>query len=223
MQYSYNPYVRQQPTPEATESRRRLTVYGNGKVSVEPNVVSIQLAVVTENQSLSQAQQENAQTMNQVIQSLLNLGISQEDIQTASYTISPKYDYEDGKQIDRGYQVSNAIRVIIKDLNQIGIVIDTAVQQGVNRVSNIVFTTDHPQAFYEEALRFALEDGGRKARTITDSLQLNLDQIPVKIIEQTESPPVAYKTFATTAESFATPIEPGQIEIEAAVELIYQY
>ncbi|EQB34931.1 hypothetical protein M948_17635 [Virgibacillus sp. CM-4] len=223
MQYTY-PYYRQPFTPNQVESNRRtMEVYGDGKVSVEPNVVTIQLAVVTENQSLQTAQEENAMRMNQVIQALNNEGVPKEVIQTAAYTISPKYEYEDGKQMDRGYQVTNAVQIRVKDISKIGKIIDTAVDQGVNRVSNITFTIDQPQVYYEEALRFALENGGQKAQTIADSLQLQLDPVPVKIIEQTEAPPVAYKTFAASAESFATPIEPGQIEIEASVELQYQY
>lgn len=114
-----------------------MTVTGNASLPFDPDKVTIQLGVVTENEQLSQAQQESASKMNQVIQSLLQLGIPRENIQTTAYNINPMYDYIDGKQEFRGYQVSNSITVQMISIDQAGKVIDVAVQNDVNQVSNI--------------------------------------------------------------------------------------
>lgn len=198
-----------------------MTVTGNGSVLVEPDVVRINLEVLTESESLIEAEQENGNRMNQVIQALLNLGISSENIQTTAFNIFPVYDFIDGKQVFRGYQVTNTITVKLTNINQAGIVIDTAVNAGVNQVSNIQFSIDDPEGYYKEALREALEDAVDKAKTIAGNLQLNLDPTPVKIIEQINEPPVAFKTFATAESS--TPIQPGQLSIHATVEAMFQY
>ena len=52
-------------------SLRVITVTGNGKVAVQPNYVQLQIEVNTEGKNVSEAQQENANIMNQVIQSIL--------------------------------------------------------------------------------------------------------------------------------------------------------
>ena len=134
----YYPYVQQ----ITRQQRRVMTVTGIGNLSVAPDTVQIQLEVSTENMELTQAQQENAYVMNQVIESLLKLGISRENIKTVSYNIIPQYDYIEGKQLFRGYEVTNAITVKITNIEQAGNVIDVAVQNGVNRVSNIQFTVE---------------------------------------------------------------------------------
>nr|GGG83687.1 hypothetical protein GCM10011398_31570 [Virgibacillus oceani] len=217
MFYPYIPQYREQ-----LESRV-MTVTGNASLSVEPNVVTIQLEVVTENDELKVAQQENANTINQVIQSLLQLGIPRENIQTASYNIFPKYDYVDGKQVFRGYEVTHALSVTINSINQAGTIIDAAVQNGVNRVSNIEFTVDDKDNYYQQALSAALENATAKAETIAETLQVNLDPYPIKIVENFNERPVAFQTFATAEKSSATTIEPGQIMIAANVTAQFQF
>jgi uncharacterized protein YggE len=205
------------------QPRRVMTVTGIGSLSIIPDTVQIQLEVRTESKQLSQAQQENADLMDQVIQSLLELGIDREDIQTVSYNISPQYDYVEGRQVFRGYEVINSINVKIKNIEQTGIIIDTAVRNGVNQVSNIRFTVENEQIPYQEALSLALKNALAKAQTIANTIQLKLDPHPIKIVETMREEPILYRSFAASEMSATTPIEPGQINIKATVEVQFQY
>lgn len=215
----YYPYAHQ-----TTRTKPRvMTVIGNGSLAVEPNIVQIQLEVRTENKQLSQAQQENAIAMNQVIGSLLELGITRENIQTVSYTIVPQYDYIEGKQIFRGYEVTNAITVKITNIEQVGNVIDVAVQNGANGVSNIKFTVENEQLEYQKALSLALKNALEKAQTMAATMQLQLDPHPIKITEVAKEQPILYQSFSIMEKSASTPIEPGQITINATVNVQFQY
>lgn len=215
----YYPYVRQ----ITCQQRRVMTVTGIGNHSVAPDTVQIQLEVSTENVELTQAQQENAYVMNQVIESLLKLGISRENIKTASYNILPQYDYIEGKQLFRGYEVTNAITVKITNIEQAGNVIDVAVQNGVNRVSSIHFTVEDEELEYQKALSLALNNALAKAQTIARTMQLQLDPTPIKIVEEVRGEPVVFQSFAAKEMSVSTPIEPGQITITATVNVQFQY
>ncbi|MER2089435.1 MAG: SIMPL domain-containing protein [Sporosarcina sp.] len=213
------PYVQQM----TSRQQRVMTVTGIGDLSIEPNSAQVQLAVNTENKNLSEAQQENAYVMNQVIESLLELGISRENIQTTTYSISPQYDYVEGKQVFRGYQVTNAITVKITNIEQVGNVIDVAVQNGVNNVSNIQFTVENEQFHYQQALSLALKNALAKAQTIAATIQLQLDPHPIKIVEEVRAEPVLYRTFSAIEMTGSTPIEQGQITISATVKVQFQY
>ncbi|QFF97627.1 DUF541 domain-containing protein [Psychrobacillus glaciei] len=202
---------------------RVITVTGNGKISVQPNYVQIQIEVITEGKDVSIAQQENANIMNRVIQSILALSIPKEDIQTAAYNVFPNYDYIEGKQVLRGYEVTNAINVKLKDTSQIGTVIDTAVQNGANRISGIQFKMENADSSYQQALRLALQNAQMKAKTIADTMKLPLHPQPIEIVEVNEAAgPVLFKSVAMS-ESANTPIEQGQITISAAVRVKFQY
>ncbi|NBJ69847.1 MULTISPECIES: SIMPL domain-containing protein [Clostridia] len=220
--YTYPNYYQ---TPARTEvtPNRIIRVYGMGKVAVEPNIVSIQLGVLTENQSLLLAQQENARLMNQVMQALLELGVSQKDIQTSVYNVRPISDFKDGEPVNQRYQIVNTVQVTITGFDQIGTIIDRAVQEGVNRVFSIQFSTDQQETIYDQALQNALENGARKAHTIARKFHLPLDPTPFEVIEQTAQPLLAHKAFSTSVENLTTPVQSGQIEIVATVELVYKY
>ncbi|WP_342515049.1 SIMPL domain-containing protein [Sporosarcina sp. FSL K6-1522] len=216
----YYPYIQQLTPPK----RRVMTVTGISSLSLAPDTVQIRLEVSTENTELQKAQQENAQAMNQVIESLLQLGIVREDIQTASYTVFPQYDFVEGKQLLRGYEVTNAINVTMKAIDQVGNVIDVAVQNGANRISNVQFTVEHEQLHYQQALSLALKDALAKAQTMAKTMQLPLDPTPINIVEEYKSEPVvaAPRMFAAAANN-STPIEQGQIMIRATVNVQFQY
>lgn len=225
----YPPYPSPAPNPVRNQhdngKNRVMTVTGVGSVSAQPNVAKINLGVETQDEELTKAQQDNAQTLNKVIDSLVQMGIPREDIQTVDYFIYPQYDYVDGKQEFRGYQVTHTIQVTIKDLSQTGKVIDTAVQNGANRVSNIEFTIDNPQQYYKRALNRALENAVSKAQTIANQMKLNLDPTPTQIVEELPQGTVIPQTFkqAEAVSSASTQVEPGQIEITSRVETKFQY
>ncbi|WP_161493900.1 SIMPL domain-containing protein [Virgibacillus necropolis] len=202
---------------------RVMTVTGNARLLFEPDKVSIQLEIMTENKQVSQAQQENARKMNQVIQSLLQLGILRGNIQTTGYNINPIYDYIDGKQQFKGYRVSNTITVQITSIDQAGEIIDVAVQNGVNQVSNIQFSIEDKQIAYQQALSAALKNAIAEAQIIAETLNVNFDPIPIKIVEETSETPPSFKTFATMESNVTTPIEPGQIVVSASVKTQFQY
>ncbi|MBS4174822.1 SIMPL domain-containing protein [Bacillus sp. FJAT-49736] len=206
--------------PYRNKAPRIMTVIGTANLLCRPDTVRIHLEVMTENELLSQAQQENAAKMNQVIQALLQTGFPKDNIQTASYNIFPKYDYMEGKQVFRGYQVSNAIMVKIINVTQAGKIIDLAVNNGVNHVSNIQFSLENQQVYYQETLSNALRNALAKAKTISETLNIDFDTIPLKITEEISELPHPLQKFATGT---STPIEPGEIEIHALVKVQFRY
>lgn len=216
----YHPQMRCQPFPIS----REMTVTGNGEIIAQPDYVQIQIEVRTEGKDVSLAQQENARIMNRVIESLLALNIPREAIQTAAYTISPNYDYIEGRQVFRGYEVQNAITVKITDISQAGTVIDTAIQNGANHVSAIQFKIEDSDAYYQRALNLALINAIAKAKSMAETMRVPLQPIPIRIVEESQnSTPVPYKLAQLSNQEFATPIEQGTISINASVQVKFQF
>ncbi|CDQ20082.1 SIMPL domain-containing protein [Halobacillus karajensis] len=215
-----------QPVRQAREGESRLLkVNGTGKVHVRPDVVNVNIGAVTQDMNLEKAQQENAQIMEQVRTQLMAAGVPEDHIQTADYFIFPEYDYVDGQQVFRGYQVTHTFNVTIEDVSQTGYIIDTAVANGANRISNFEFTVKDPYQNYQDALKVALRNAGANAQTIASTLGLNLDPTPVKIKEIDSSPAVPMQSYQKSEGlvATATPIEPGTLETVARVEAHFQY
>lgn len=205
-------------------SRRELTVTGNGKVVAKASYTQLQIEVSTSGEDVTIPQQQNAVIMSRVIESLLQLNIPRENIQTVEYQIVPVYDYLEGKQQFNHYEVINAINVKIPDISQVGTVIDTAVQNGANRVSSIKFQIENADIYYQQALSLALQNAQMKAITIAKTMQLTLHPQPIEIVEESTENRLLYKTSATQEQIMAsTPIEQGQLTILATVRVKYQY
>lgn len=162
--------------------------------------------------------------MNQVIQSILELEIPRENIQTAVYNIFPRYDFVDGKQVFRGYEVTNAISVKIPDVGLVGKVIDTAVSNGANRISSIEFRLDNEETYYQMALSKALLNAQSKAKTIAETMRLSVAPQVIEIVENNEgSPIVPYRMMSLDSAVGATPIEQGVITIKANVIVKFRF
>lgn len=197
---------------------------GNGEIIAQPDYVQIQIEVRTEGDSISDVQQENARIMTRVIESIVALNIPREAIQTAAYTISPKYDFIEGRQVFRGYVVQNAITVKITDISQAGTVIDTAVQNGANDISAIQFKIENVDAYYRQALNLALMNAMAKAKSMADMMQVPIQLIPFEIIEQSQNVmPAPFRSIQMATKEITTPIEEGRMPIQASVQVKFQY
>lgn len=210
-----------QVNQQATHTSRVMTVTGNGQVKATPTSAQLQIEVQTQGNNVQVPQQENAIIMNQVIQSLVTLGIPREQIQTTSYTITPLYQFEDGKQIFKGYEVINAVTVNVTNIDDLGLIIDTAIENGANRIANIQFNIDHTDAYYQQALRVALQNAQLKAKTIAETMHLPLQLLPIEIVEEQVNTPILYRSMVDASGN--TPIEQGQVAIQATVRVTYQY
>jgi uncharacterized protein len=201
----------------------KLKVEGQGSIKVQPDVADIVLGVVTENVQLEAAQRENALRINAVINALKESGIPEDDIKTQSYTIDPQYDYVDGKQVFRGYRVSHILRITVKNVNEIGKIVDKAVASGANQVISINFSLLDPSRYYQRALEAAIDDAIAKAKTIGRKLNIIISQAPVQIVEQTNQPITPFSPVLLQTAQNATQIPTGQIEIIARIKAIFTY
>ncbi|QHQ63489.1 DUF541 domain-containing protein [Anaerocolumna sedimenticola] len=200
---------------------KTMTLTGQGQITAVPDIAVIRLGVETTGDNLMAIQAENAQLSQAVIHALKRLGIT--DIKTYQYIIEKRYDYENGTQVDRGYAVRNILEIRLDNMEQVGMVIDTAVANGANIVEFISFEVSELGAYYQQALNLAVMSAMDKAKSLAELLGLPLEPFPVHIIENS-TPPIPYSQSAVTRErTFVTPIEPGNKIIEAFVTIDFNY
>ncbi|MEH7009874.1 SIMPL domain-containing protein [Neobacillus niacini] len=207
-----------------TQRNNIIKVRGEGEIAVQPDTASVNLGVVTESNELIGAQQQNSMVVNKVIDSLIALGIDRNQIQTFDYRIEAVYDYEQGKQIFRGYKITHILQVKIDDLSIIGKVVDTAVQNGANYVANVQFTTKYKDSYYQQALVMALNNASNKAKTIANTLRVSLNPTPILVTEGGDTiQPFESQQVAFVKGVSSTQIQPGQLIIKASVSTDFKY
>ena len=147
-------------------------VIGNAQLSVLPDQALVYLQIETKDKSAEEAKNKNALITDKVISSLTNIGIEQKNIQTENYNIYPEYDYEKGREIT-GYTASNYIKVITKDFNNVGKIIDASVNSGaLISYINFELSTEKSNEYKKLVLAEASKDSKEKAQAIADGLEI---------------------------------------------------
>lgn len=202
----------------------KLTVQGEGKVTIAPDMATIVLGVETRNASAAGAIQENAGLMTETINALLAAGIAENDIQTSSFSLTTMPEEEpkasNGETKPPVFQATNQVRVLLSNTTDVGRVLDAAVSAGSNSIQQVSFDLRDPAPQKDEALTLAIQDAQRKADVAASAANVQLG----RVLEITEgygyiaAPMARSVAFA----EFATPIQPGELEITASVTAVYE-
>ena len=205
-----------------------ITVSGEGKVTAVPDIAKVSLGLVTSNSKVEVARQENVNKMNALIAAVKGLGVEGKDIETTQYTIAPQYDWTDGRQVLRGYEVNQTVSVKIRDLEKVGTVLDAAGTAGANQVGGLDFTIDEPEVLRQQAREKALQNATDKATALAKIGNVKLGKLVSFNEDGGSTPPAFYeRTMMLKAEtdqaSGAVPtMEPGSQDIISNVTVTYE-
>ena len=211
------------PSDNDRHNQQTVKVTGEATLQATPDQAIITLGVQTENVDPKLAQQENAQTISEIITVLKELGIAETNIKTSDYRIDPQYNYIEGKEIFKNYKVHHMLQIKTKDIEKVGSIIDAAVKRGANSVSNIRFSLANSDSYYNQALTIALNNAYEKALTLTRAIDAPLHPIPIQMEElSAPTPPVTYQATSYVKAS-STPVMPGELQITATIRVEYKY
>ncbi len=207
------------PVTKNTPAGNTITVSGAGQVNAAPDTAVLRLGVQTNGYNLEELQANNAALSTAILQAIQQLGIT--DITTFQYVINRVFDYQDGNQIDAGYAVRNIFEIKTNDIAKVGTIIDTAVRGGANVVDFINFEVSNSSSYYLLALNQAVADAYEKARSVTEGMGVNLNPLPVSIIENSQGP-VSLRAISYRGGELSTPVEASNIQIDASVVIVFQ-
>lgn len=201
-----------------------LSVTGSGKVTVVPDLATVELGVAIERSTAKAARQAAAAAMTRVVDAIRKLGIDDKDIATANVSLGPVYDYptNSSRQI-RGYQLQNTVTVTVRNLDQLGDVIDDGVTAGATRVDGISFDVADRAAAEAQAREAAVKDAKAKADTLATGLGVRITGV-ASVSEQVSTPVWYGRNVATVgavAEDASTPVMPGSTDVTISVAVSF--
>jgi uncharacterized protein YggE len=215
----------------AEEPPRSITVVGIGREQGAPDLARIGFAVEYTAPTAQAASQAAAKTATQLMDALRKQLGDEGRVQTGGYRLSPVYRQDTERPPpDRprrpeivGYTVSNEIEVETRRVEGIGFLIDTAATAGAARIGDVSFSLRDPGPARNRALKAAGADAASQANAIAEALQVRVVRV-VEATTESSSVPVFYKrtAMAMTAESVATPIEPGDMTTEVRLRVTYE-
>lgn len=203
------------------ERTRQIRVTGHAEVTSAPDRVSVSLSVVTHAESAQQAAERNAAETTAVVGRLREVYAEAAELSTSGYTLAPEFEYDkrEGRRRPAGFVARNTVNASISDVDAAGRLIDAAIAAGANEVRSVQFGLADPKPLRQQALVAAAADARAKAAALAASMEVGLGRT-LRIEEHdTGSAPRPQAMMAMRAEADSTPIEPGDVYVEASVSL----
>ncbi len=209
-----------------------VTVMGQGATALPPDTAFVSIGVETAAKSVAEAQRQNRSLMHKVAERLRGLHIDQERIQTASFTVSPQYKPPPKRPADQppippeivGYLVSNSLTVEVRNIENVGAVIEESLAAGANQFHGLRWALRNEQQAKLGALKEAATRAREKAAALSEPLKVKL----VRLLSATEESRVVQSVRRTRSimamdeGSGEMPVFSGEIKVEATVTLIYE-
>ena len=221
--------AQQAPAPVAADAMFRattlnLTAYGETRA--RPDQATITLGVTTEAPTAAEAMRLNAAKMSQVIAALKKGGIADRDLQTSGLTLSPQYVYQENLPPRlTGYQASNQVTVVVRDLGKLGQAVDAAVNSGATNVGGIAFGLQNGDAAEDAARLDAVKALQAKADLYARATGYRVARL-VSLSEgggYTPQPPMPMMAMRMEKDSSGgTPVEAGELKVRIDVSATFE-
>jgi uncharacterized protein YggE len=200
-------------------------VNGQGKVTVVPDIATLQLGIEAQAVTVAEAQAQASQAMDQVMTALTDNGVAEKDIQTQYFNITKitRWDDKNQQEVVIGYRVTNIVTAKIRTIDNAGAIIDAVAEAGgdFTRIDSISFSVDDPTAYSRQAREKAMADAKAKAEQMAELSGVTLGK-PTYISESSYYPvPTPIRLADAAIPSAETSISPGEMDITISVQIAY--
>lgn len=210
-------------TTSGNAAARTIDVAGVGKVKIEPDLANVNIGVRSQSPEVIEAFNENSEIAENIIQTLMDMGIEQEDIQTRNFNIYQQQEQRPGQEEPTiNYVVENTVFVTVRDLDSLGEVLSVMVSEGANTIHGVTFDIENRETAIEEARQLAIEDAKAQAEAIAETAGVNLGDIYSINISQGGGavPRVEYAEDAAFGAG-EVPISSGSMTIQVRANLSF--
>ncbi len=207
---------------------RTVSVSGIGEVAAEPDLAHVTLGVEARRPTMAEARAEVAKTVDRVLALTRDLKIDPKLVNATRLQVQPEYSWneKDRQRVLLGYVVSRQVQVELRDLEQLGPLLERAVDAGVNQVNDPVLDSSKRKSLEREAMAKAVEDARLNAETLAKAAGVRLG--PVRMLNGSSSAPpmpmyrrgpmvMADTAAAAPAETY----QPGEMKFSATVNAEY--
>lgn len=201
----------------------QISVVGEGKVKVVPDQATITVTVETKGNNAIDVKKQNDAQVETVLKLIKKMKLAPADFRTQLVSLNPIYDYEKKKT---SYNASQSIEILLRDLSQYDALMEGLVNQGVNRIDNVIFESSKLAEYQSEARKLAMKDAKIKAEDYVSVLGQKVGKaMTISDNSQNYQPqPVYARMKAMAMEDSSAPRETlaeGEITITANVSVSF--
>lgn len=130
----------------------RLSISGSGEMLVKSDIVSFQVGYEAQNKIAAVAQNEAKTKMVAIKKALKALGLKDEDIKAGTVSVN---NVSQGK--NKIYMAVNRVEVTYRNVDRLGIFVDSLVKAGANNFGLFTFSVENPESYQILAKPWAIK------------------------------------------------------------------
>lgn len=198
---------------------------GTSQVMIKADMAELVVEVVSEAKTPAEAKANSDKAVADFLARLAEAGVERQHIHSANLSLQAKqqYDSDTRTTTEVGYRASRQVTVTVVELAKLNNLLDTALEQGINRINHIAFTSSKTAELIAQARQQAIADAEQKAKALAAGFGAELDRVwQIRYIEQRPVQPVMYRMDAAPKASIAESYQQAQTTVSDRVEVIYR-
>ncbi len=202
-----------------------LSVTGTGSARLAPDLALVTLGVQTRGPDVGEAVDENNRRVTEVMAALREMGVAERDIATAHFNVTTQQLYDETGQLTGQvqYWVDNVISVRVRQLDQLGQLLQAALSRGANTVQSVTFTVEDPEDELDAARLLAMQDAADQAQQLAQTAGVELGEV-LSVSEPGYAPvymEAAPSAFGKGGGGGYVPTAPGVLEYQVQISVTY--
>jgi hypothetical protein len=191
---------------------------GDATVSKKPDLAIVTAGLESQASTASAAQKGLAAKAAKLIDRIKALGVADRDLNTSSYWIGPVYG--SSGQTVTGYRASEQLQVKWHNVDTVGAMLDSVVQQGGATNISVGFGLSNPKAAQAEARALAVADARSKAQAMASAAGVRLGPV-LRVSDLSVNTRVPYPVYSAAADKAVTQVPVGDLDVQVSVEVDY--
>lgn len=150
----------------------QINVTGKASLQSPPDKATIRFAIITEDKKAEKARTANELISKDVLDSVRELGITDQNMQLESLNINEEQKYNPKTQTyeSEGYKASRSFVVELRDLDKLAGLIAAVISHGSNDLRSVEYGLRDPDALRMQALKQATAQAAQKADLMLSAL-----------------------------------------------------
>ena len=213
------------PFSEAAE--RTVSVAGQGEVHAEPDRAVVSLGVESRNASLETSRGEVNRVVDGILKLTRELQIDPKFVRTTRLIVQPEYNWNNPERERRflGYWVQRQVEVELRNLDQLGKLVERGVTLGANQVMPPQLDSSRRRDLEREALKQAMLDARANADVAARAAGAKLGVVQSIVTSAAVGPPLprpmVQRAQMAAAEAEPESYRPGLLTFSATVQVVY--
>ena len=199
----------------------QITTAATAEVQLKPDRARLTFSVESRGATAARAGSETARRQRAILDTLHALGMSADQMTTASLQISPEFAYDARPPRLIGYVARNTVRVEVREIEIIGSLIDGALAKEATGIGSLSFNSSKSDEARRQALELAVTRAKGEAESMARAAGGTLGPLIELAAQQSYARPVAIDMASSAAMSARatdqTPVAPGQMTVSAVV------